>query len=303
MKRTEAAEEFRTVRDLLRYGVSRFGECRLVFGHGSHNAWDEAVYLVLSHLHLPLTEIEPFLDARLLSIERTSLLKLIEKRCAGVPAAYLTQEAWLGEYRFYIDQRAIIPRSLIAEPLFEGLAPFVVKPAEIKRVLELCTGAGSLAIIAADVFPNAEIDALDISPEALAVAQRNVGDYGLADRIRLIESDLYEAIKGERYDLILCNPPYVNDASMLNLPIEYRHEPKLALAGGKDGMNVIRRVLAGAATHLRRNTRSALVLEIGHERNYFDAAFPSLPYTSLLTSAGEDEVLLIDVATLKTLHL
>jgi ribosomal protein L3 glutamine methyltransferase len=302
MKRTEAAEEFRTLRDMLRYSVTRFGECRLAFGHGSRDAWDEAVYLVLSHLHLPLTEIEPFLDARLLSIERNSLLKLIDKRCAGVPAAYLTREAWLGEYRFYVDERVIIPRSLIAEPLFEGLAPFISKPADIKRVLELCTGSGSLAIIAADVFPNAEVDALDISRDALAVAKKNVGDYGLSDRIHLIESDLYNAIQDQRYDLIICNPPYVNDASMGNLPIEFRHEPKLALAGGQDGMDVIRRVIAGAMTHLKRNSRAALVLEIGHERDHFDDAFPNLPYTSLVTSAGEDEVLLIDVATLKTLN-
>jgi ribosomal protein L3 glutamine methyltransferase len=302
MKRSPAARELRTVRDLLRHAVTRFGESRLAFGHGSQSAWDEAVYLVLSHLYLPLGEIEPFLDARLLPAERTSLLKLIERRSSGVPAAYLTREAWLGEYRFYIDERAIIPRSLIAELLFEGLAPMVAKPAEITRVLELCTGSGSLAIIAADVFPNAVIDALDISPDALAVARKNVDEYGLAERIHLIESDLYDAIKGERYDLILCNPPYVNDASMGKLPIEYRHEPALALAGGRDGMDVIRRILGGASTYLKRNRRAALVLEIGHERDHFDAAFPTLGYTSLVTSAGEDEVLWIDVATLKTLR-
>ncbi len=301
MKHDSAASELRSIRDLLRYAVTRFGEARLTFGHGSQTALDEAVYLVYSTLNLPLAELEPYLDARLLQKERAAVLRVIERRASGIPASYLTHEAWLGDYRFYVDERAIIPRSLIAWPLTEALAPFIARPLEVTDVLELCCGSASLAIIAADVFPNAQVDAVDISADALKVARRNVEDYGLSDRIHLFEADLYGAIGKKRYDLIICNPPYVNEASMQALPREYRHEPRLALAGGVDGMDVVRRVLARALTHLKRRSASALILEIGHEMENFNAAFPELEYTALSTPASDDSVLLIEARALKNL--
>jgi ribosomal protein L3 glutamine methyltransferase len=286
-----ARKQLKTLRDLLRYAVTRFGQERLYFGQGSQSAFDEAVYLLLNGLHLPIDQLEPFLDARLLTEEISTLLKRIEARADGMPAAYLTQEAWLGDYRFYVDQRCIIPRSFIAELLYEGLAPLIEAPRRVKRVLDLCTGSGCLAIIAADVFPEAKVDAIDISAEALEVARINVAAYQLESRVRLIESDLFSALGRERYDLIICNPPYVNQHSMQVLPVEYRHEPTLALAGGDDGMDTIRRILSGAAARLTRQRDACLVLEIGHEKEHFDNAFGELAYTALTTSGGDEQVL------------
>ncbi len=296
------AAQLKTVRDLVRFAVSRFNAKGLSFGHGSHNAFDEAVYLVLFALHLPLDRLDPFLDARVLSDEKKHVLDLIEQRESGVPAAYLTREAWLGDYRFYVDQRTIIPRSLIAELLFEGLDPWISAPAEVGRVLDLCTGSGCLAIIAADVFPNAQVDAIDISTDALAVAAINVENYGLGDRIRLIESNLFEQLGRERYDLILCNPPYVNSDSMRRLPDEYRNEPALALDGGTDGMDLIRTIIKDAPARLHKRKDSCLVLEIGHELPHFEAAFPRLPYVALSTSAGDDHVVHLSAAAMRTIE-
>jgi ribosomal protein L3 glutamine methyltransferase len=297
--RARHKRQLRTVRDVLRFAVTRFAEKGLSFGHGSQTAFDEAVYLILNCLGLPLDQLDPFLDARLLDDELERVLALIEQRAGGVPAAYLTHEAWLGDYRFYVDHRTIIPRSLIAELLFEGLDPWVETPMEVTRVLDLCTGSGCLAIIAADVFPNAAIDAIDISADALAVAAINVTSYGLSERIRLIESDLFGALERERYDVILCNPPYVNQQSMEQLPPEYRREPVLALAGGSDGMDLVRRILAAGASRLTRKRDACLVLEIGHELRNFDAAFPRLSYTGLSTSAGDQQVLHLSASVLK----
>lgn len=293
----QAGNRLRTVRDLLRFAVSRFGEHGLHFGHGNANAWDEAVYLVLHTLHLPPDRLEPFLDARLTDPERDAVLHVIRRRVEErLPAAYLTGEAWLGDYRFTIDQRVIVPRSFIAELLFEGLEPWVDDPADVGRVLDLCTGSACLAIIAAELFPNAEVDAVDLSPDALAVAAINVEHYRLTDRVRLIESNLFddldEKFGAQQYDLILSNPPYVNDASMAALPDEYRREPKLALAGGSDGLDLVRRILAQAAAHLKPG--GLLVVEVGHERHHVEAAFPELPCTWLSTSAGDDMVFLLE---------
>ncbi|MCX7901256.1 MAG: 50S ribosomal protein L3 N(5)-glutamine methyltransferase, partial [Burkholderiaceae bacterium] len=211
----------------------------------------------------------------------------IKKR---LPAAYLLKEAWLQGYKFYIDTRAIVPRSFIGELLKDGLEPWIQDPRAITDVLDLCTGSGALAIMAADIFPSAKVDAVDISREALAVAQRNVADYELQDRVRLIESDLFEAVGSRRYDLILCNPPYVTDASMARLPKEYTHEPKLALAGGVDGLDVIRRVLREARNHLKRG--GLLVMEVGGNRSAVEKQFKDIPMTWLTTSAGDDMVFL-----------
>lgn len=300
----QAIERLQTVRDAVRFAASRFAKAELAFGHGNANGWDEAAYLVMHTLGLGMTELEPSLDARLTETEMRAVLEVIRRRCAHVPAAYLTREAWLGPYRFYIDERALIPRSFIAELLLDGLSPWIAEPGSVKRVLDLCTGSGCLAIIAADIFPNAQIDAVDISSEALAVARTNVAQYNLSHRITLFESDLFGAVPDGRYDLILSNPPYVNAASMTHLPKEYRHEPSLALAGGRDGLDVVRRILADAGAHLIRGSRKRglLIVEIGHERAHLEAAFPVLDCTWLSTSAGDDMVFLIEANQLQTVN-
>ncbi len=288
----QARTELSTLRDLLRFAVSRFNEAQLFFGHGSDDAWDEAVYLLLRSLHLPLDRLEPFLEARLTSDERSLVLRLIERRIQErLPVAYLTNEAWLGEYRFYVDQRVIVPRSFIAELLREQLAPWLDDADAVTSVLDLCTGSGCLAILAAHSFPAASIDAVDLSPDALAVARRNVADYDLAARIRLVEGNLFAAVKSQRYDLIISNPPYVNAAAMATLPDEYRHEPELALASGEDGLDLTRAILAAARRHLK--PQGLLVVEIGHNREALEAAFPATPFTWLDTSAGDQYVFLL----------
>ncbi len=288
----QARQELLTLRDLLRFAVSRFNEARLFFGHGSDNAWDEASYLLLHTLHLPLDRLEPFLDARLTADERQAVFDIIEQRVATRrPAAYLTHEAWLGEHRFYVDERVIVPRSFIAELLREQLEPWIDDPWAISSVLDLCTGSGCLAILAALTFPEAEVDALDISPDALAVARRNIADYTLGARVQAIESDAFTAVAGRRYDLIISNPPYVNAESMAALPQEYRHEPELALASGEDGLDFTRRILSEARAHL--NPGGLLIVEIGHNRDAVETTFPETPFTWLDTSAGDEHVFLL----------
>lgn len=286
-------EALQTVRDLIRYGVSRFNQSKLSFGHGSDNAWDEAVYLVLSALHLPPDQLEPFMDARVLPEERQTALQYIDARCdKRVPAPYLTHEAWLQGYSFYVDERVIVPRSPIAELLMTQLSPWVLDPYEVTSILDVCTGSGCLAIIAAHQFPEAFVDATDISAQALEVATRNVTEHVLTDRLTLHHGSLFDPLPvSARYDLIICNPPYVNSQSMQALPPEYQHEPSLALAGGDDGMDLVRIILEQAPAHL--NDQGILVLEIGHERAHFEAAFPELEPVWLDTAQASDQILLL----------
>ncbi|WP_244813658.1 50S ribosomal protein L3 N(5)-glutamine methyltransferase [Caballeronia sp. Lep1P3] len=290
---------FTTLRDLLRFGVSRFTEAGLSFGHGSTNAYDEAAYLILHTLHLPLDTLEPFLDARLLDTEIDAVMQVIERRAKErVPAAYITQEAWMHGRRFYVDERVIVPRSFIGELLQDGLQPYVPDPDHVTRVLELCTGSGCLAILAAQAFENADVDAVDISADALAVARRNIDDYALQDRVTLHEGDLYAPLSAARYEVIVTNPPYVNATAMQSLPEEYRHEPELALAGGADGMDVVRRIVRDAGKWLTED--GVLVVEIGNERANVEAALGGLELVWLSTSAGDDNVFLIQAADLPT---
>lgn len=294
-----ARQELLTLRDLIRYGVSRLNAAQVALGHGSDNAWDETVYLVLHALHLPLDTLEPFLDARVLSEERNRVLELIDRRVTErVPAAYLTNEAWLRGHRFYVDARVIVPRSPIAELLDEGLSPWVQDAQAVDSVLDMCTGSGCLAILSALAFPYAQVDAVDVSPDALEVARRNVDDYGLGDRLALRQSDLFDSLPERQYDVIVCNPPYVNSGSMDVLPQEYRHEPHLALAGGADGMDLVRRILQAAPRYLSEN--GVLVLEIGHERDFFEAAFPELSPVWLDTEEASDQLLLLTREQLTT---
>jgi ribosomal protein L3 glutamine methyltransferase len=277
---------------VLRHGVRQFKQARLAFGHGTTNALDEAAYLSLHALRLPLHELEPYLDTLLTARQLARILKLYERRITErKPAAYLTREAWLGDFRFYVDERVIVPRSYIAELLRDDLAPWIARPAKIKNALDLCTGSACLAILLAHSFRRAQIDAVDIDRGALRVARRNVDDYGLGDRIALHEADLFSALAGKRYDLIVSNPPYVTAAKMRRLPREYRSEPPIALAGGGDGLAVVRAILSQAAPHL--NPKGLLVVEVGHNRRGVEKAFPRLPFIWPETSGGDDCVFLL----------
>lgn len=289
----EARTQFCTIRDLLRYGVSRLNEAGAFFGHGSSNAYDEAAYLILHTLHLPLDLLDPFLDARLTESEINSVVQVLDRRARlRVPAAYLTQEAWLGEHRFYVDERVIVPRSFIAEMIPQQLAPWVAEPEKVKHIVDMCTGSGCLAILLALAFPDAQVDAVDVSPDALAVAARNVADYGLGDRVRLVESDMFTRLEPKRYDLIISNPPYVDWPSMEALPKEYRHEPELALAGGEDGLMLVRDLLRSGRGYLNRGGR--MIVEIGHNRAALEAAYPETAFTWLTASAGDDFVFMLE---------
>jgi ribosomal protein L3 glutamine methyltransferase len=285
-------QELETVRDWLRYAVSRFAATGLFFGHGTTNAYDEAAYLLLHTLHLPLDRLEPFLDAKLSHAEREEALDIIARRVnERMPAAYLTREAWLGEHRFYVDERVLIPRSYIGELLRDGLSPWIPDPESVQTALDLCTGSGCLAILMAHQFPNADVDAADISSDALAVALRNVTDHGVQGRVNLIRSDLLSNLTDKNYDLIVSNPPYVTAMAMEELPPEYRHEPQIALSGGDDGLDSVRTILAGAGGFL--NPDGLLVVEVGANRDATEAAFPRLPFTWLATGSSEDSVFLL----------
>ena len=294
---TAAKTELFTVRDYIRYAVSRFNAAQLFFGHGSDNAWDEAVYLTLHTLNLPLDRLEPFLDARLLPHEREALLDIYTRRSQDrLPAAYLTNEAWLGEHRFYVDDRVIVPRSFIAELLDEQLTPWIDDPWAVESALDLCTGSGCLAILTALAFPHAAVAAVDLSDDALAVAERNVADYHLGDRIELIQSDAFTKLAGRKFDLIISNPPYVNAESVAALPPEYLHEPELALGSGDDGLDFTRIILREAKKHLTEN--GILIVEIGHNRDDLEAAYPTLPFMWLDTTAGDEFVFLLHAVDL-----
>jgi ribosomal protein L3 glutamine methyltransferase len=286
-------EELLTLRDWLRWAVTQFNQSQLHFGHGSDNAFDEAAYLIAHTLALPLERIDTFLDARLTQPEKMQLHKILSRRIEErIPAAYLTQEAWLGDFRFYIDERVIVPRSFIAELMPDGLSPYFPDRHSVKNALDLCTGSGCLAILLADAYPDADIDAVDISPEALAVAQRNINDYLLTDRITIIRSDYTDKLpSGKRYDLIISNPPYVTGNAMQNLPREYRHEPELALAGGDDGLNAVHHIMKNA--HRLLQPHGIVVVEIGHNRALVEAAYPNAPFVWLDTGSSEESVFLL----------
>jgi ribosomal protein L3 glutamine methyltransferase len=280
-----------TLLDAVRAASARLDEAGVCFGHGTTNAWDEAAWLVLWRLGLALDDLDGVAGRELTTGEQRAIDALIDRRIATrKPAAYLTGEAWLQGVPFTVDERVIVPRSLVAEVIADGTLDAWLN-SDRKRLLDLCTGNGSLAVLAAMAWPEVTVDAADLSGDALAVARLNVGRHGLADRITLLQGDGLSAVGDRRYDLILCNPPYVNAQSMAALPPEYRAEPALALAGGSDGMDFVRELLRDAPAHL--NDDGVLVLEIGHEREHFERAFPRLQPVWLPTSAGDDQVLLL----------
>jgi ribosomal protein L3 glutamine methyltransferase len=278
------AENAVTVAGLIRETARRFRAAKLFYGHGTSTPGDEAAWLVLHSLRIPFEESGSHSrrapsDAELLRVER-----LVERRIRErIPVAYLIHEAWLGDFRFYIDRRVIVPRSFIAEILSDGIIPLLHRP--VRRALDLCTGSGCLAILLAHAFEGVHVDAVDLSSGALEVAHRNVTEYGLLQRISLMHADLFNTAGRRRYDLIVSNPPYVDAAAMQRLPQEYRSEPRMSLAAGKDGLLLVRRILADAKRHLAPN--GTLVCEIGHNREALEHAYPKLPFTWLDTSAGD----------------
>jgi len=274
-----------TLGDFFHFAVTRFRAARLAYGHGTTNAVDEAAFMVLEALRLPIARIDPWLDLVPTAPERARLMTLIEARIAlRMPAPYLLEAAYMQGVRFHIDRRALIPRSFIGDLLAGGALP-TAKP---RRILDLCCGSGCLAILAALAFPRARIDAVDLSAGALALARRNVATHRLGDRITLHRGDLFKPLQGQHYDLIISNPPYVDAGGMAKLPPEFRHEPRMALAAGDDGLDLVHRILAEAPKHLTRS--GGLVCEIGRGRPPLEAAYPRLPFIWLDTELSEGEV-------------
>lgn len=292
--RASRAAPRETVGSLILAGARRLERAGVTFGHGTAHALDESAWLVRHALSLPVAPKADDTARRVSTSGASAARALIAERIRSrKPAAYLLNEAWLGPYRFFVDERVIVPRSFIAELLLrDALAPWVANPAQVRSALDLCTGSGCLAILAAKAFATAAVDGADISPDALAVARKNVSAYRLGKRVRLVESDLLAALTGRTYDLIVSNPPYVTSASMRRLPAEYRAEPGLALASGTDGLDHTRTILATARRHL--NPGGLLVVEIGHNRRALERAFPSLPFAWPALSSGEDNVFVLE---------
>ncbi len=287
-------DDLLTVRDLLRYAVSRFNTAGLTYGHGTETALDEAAFLILEALHLPVDDINPWLDARLLPDERRHVVSLLDARVTTrKPAPYLVGKAYVRGIPFRVDERVIVPRSFIAELLLgDALGPdalgLIPEPEAVGSVLDLCTGSGCLAIIAAHCFPNAEVDAVDLSADALEVAKLNLADHAMEDRIRLLRGDLFKPVKAARYDLIVTNPPYVATAEVAAFPPEYASEPRMAHLGGADGLDLVRHILAEAPAHL--TPEGGLICEIGTGRHIIEDEYPDLPFTWLDTEISEGEV-------------
>ena len=284
--------ELVTIRDWLRFTVSQFEVSDIFFGHGTDNAYDEAVWLILSSLHLPHDTLNNFLDARVTSVERSNLGILIEQRIINhTPTAYLLKEAWLQGFKFYVDERVIVPRSFIAELLNDHLHPWVEFPEMLESAADICTGSGCLGILLANSFPNAAIDVIDISADAIDVANINIQNYGLEEQITAIQSDMFSELEGKEYDVIISNPPYVDAPSMSTLPAEYQNEPQLALGSGADGLDHTHTLLREAAKYLHDD--GLLIVEIGHNREALIGAYPDLGFIWLEVSSGNQLVFLL----------
>lgn len=304
---TAIAELF-TIRDWIRYAVSRFEASDIFYGHGTDNAYDEAVWLMMSALHLPMDTLNNFLDARITTTERSKLAGFIEQRITKhTPTAYLVNEAWLHGLKFYVDERVLIPRSFIAELLnsdlgasdlnTNSLSAWIEFPEMIESAADLCTGSGCLGILLANAFPNAAIDMIDISQDAIDVANINIANYGLEEQITAIKSDMFSALNGKTYDVIISNPPYVDAPSMAALPAEYQNEPQLALGSGVAGLDHTHTILREAAKHL--NDDGILIVEIGHNREALEATYPNIAFTWLEVSSGNEFVFLLTKSQLE----
>ena len=287
-----ATSELFTIRDWIRYAVSQFEASDVFYGHGTDNAYDEAVWLIMSGLHLPMDTLNNFLDARITADERIKLAHFIEQRITKhTPTAYLLKEAWLQGLKFYVDERVLIPRSFIAELLADGLSLWIEFPEMVESAADICTGSGCLGILLASVFPNAEVDVIDISQDAIDVANINIANYSLQEQVTAIKSDMFTALKGKKYDLIISNPPYVDAPSMAALPQEYQNEPQLALGSGDAGLDHTHTILREAANYL--NDDGILIVEIGHNREALEAAYPNIIFNWLEVSSGNEFVFLL----------
>ena len=292
--------ELQTIRDLVRWGASRFAQAGLVYGHGTDNAFDEALVLVTHALHLPTAFPETYLAARITGSEREAVLATIQQRIdTRKPAAYLTRQAWFGGLPFYVDERVLVPRSPLAEWIEKGFEPWL-QPDSVQRVLDLCTGSGCIAVACAHTFAQAHVDAVEISTDALQVARRNVDDHGLQDWVRLIQSNLFDSLGSERYQLIISNPPYVSRDEMDNLPAEFRHEPEIGLAAGNEGLDVVLRILAQAGQYLEPG--GILVVEVGNSQHSLSKLLPEVPFLWLEFERGGQGVFLLDAQQLQQYH-
>jgi ribosomal protein L3 glutamine methyltransferase len=289
-----AAAQLSTLRDFLRWTTSRFHEAQLFYGHGNDDAFNEAIQLLLHSLQLPVTELpDMFLDAHLTDAEKTSLLNLIQQRIdKRIPVPYLTHEAWFAGLPFYVDERVLIPRSPFAELIAERFSPWLTAPDHVSRILDMCTGSACIAIALAMAFPDADVDAADISSDALSVAKINQSKHQLTDRLRLIESDLWANIdQSEQYDLIVSNPPYVGDAEMATLPAEYHHEPASALRADDNGLALVKRIIIGAAEFL--TPQGLLFVEVGNSDEAVAAAWPETEFMWLEFENGGHGVFML----------
>ncbi len=287
----ESTTGLRTLRDFIRFGASQFRAAGLSFGHGTDNAFDEAAWLVLHALHLPLDLPESWWSSNLSEAERTRVIAVLRTRIeTRKPAAYLTGEAWFAGLPFFVDEHVLVPRSPLAELIAVGFEPWI-EAESVERVLDLCTGGGCIGIATALALPQAQVDLSDVSEPALAVAARNIERHDVGDRVQLRHSDVFEALGPEdRYDLIVSNPPYVDARDMAELPQEYRHEPELGLAAGEDGLDLVRRILADARRHLTED--GALIVEVGNSQPAVEEAFPDLPLIWLEFESGGHGVFL-----------
>jgi len=292
------AEELPTVRDWIRYAVSQFEASDIFYGHGADNSYDEAVWLIMSGLHLPMETLDNFLDAAITTAERKHLAYLIEQRVTKhIPTAYLVREAWLHDFKFYVDERVIVPRSFIAELLLDdSLSAWIEYPEMIENAADICTGSGCLGILLAHTFPSAAVDVIDISPDAIVVSNINIANYGLEEKVTAIQSDMFSALAGKTYDVIISNPPYVDAPSMATLPTEYRNEPQLALGSGDAGLDHTHTILREAANYLSDD--GILIVEIGHNRDALLDAYPDVSFVWLDTSGGDQFVFLLTKAQL-----
>jgi ribosomal protein L3 glutamine methyltransferase len=292
-------DELHTLGDFIRWGASQFNKAQLFFGHGTNNAIDEAIVLVLHALRLPRTTPEILWHAHLTYAEKRQVLELLNQRLElRIPAPYLTQEAWFANLRFYVDQRVLIPRSPIAELIEQQFEPWVQHPDQVTRVLDLCTGSGCIAIASAMLaFPNAEIDAVDISCQALEVAQQNIESYGLEDRVYTVYSDLFTNLKGVHYDLIVSNPPYADAQEIQAMPEEYHHEPLLGLEAGEEGLFFVKQILQQAVDYLTPD--GVLIVEVGVSQTALTEQYPNVPFTWLEFARGGTGVFLLTAAQLR----